>query len=118
MLLYANLYLQCPLASLFPHTISSWCQTVKLEIERMDVACCDGVSLLGEENRYVRRMPSTTSRAVCLMDSRTGKLKRRWEKVADAAMALGLTSASISYSIKNNKLREGGYLKYAEDEEN
>ena len=74
-----------------------------------------GVSLRGLENRYIRRMPSTTSRPVLLLDGATGRPKRRWEKVADAATALGLSSASISYSIRHNKVREGGYLKYEND---
>ena len=33
--------------------------------------------------------------------------KRRWDEVADAATALGLSSATISYSVRHNKVTEG-----------
>ena len=94
----------------YPHYHQVWAPHLK-----DSVAGFYGVSIRGLENRFIRRFKGTTAQGVCMIDVKTNRIKRRWEKVADAAKALGLCTASISYSIQNDKLREGCILRYARD---
>jgi hypothetical protein len=70
-----------------------------------------GICLKGEEDKYLRRMVSTTARVVEAVDA-TGVIQKRWDSVAAAAAALGVSTATISYSVRNRKQRDGLYLQY------
>ena len=71
-----------------------------------------GVCLKGFENKFFRKMASRTAVEIVAKDPVTGVVQHEWKRVADAAAALGLSTAGISYSIRTKKLRQGCVLGY------
>lgn len=71
-----------------------------------------GLCLPGDEDAYSKRPPGGGSKPVNLYDAQTGEVLNAWPKVGDAAAALGVSTAQISYSIRTKKLRDGTLLKY------
>lgn len=72
-----------------------------------------GVCLKGDEERFLRKTPSTTANAVNLIDPTTKQVKRKFAKVSEAAAFVGRNPCSISYAIKHQKLLDGCLVEYA-----
>lgn len=72
------------------------------------------ICLKGDEDRFLRRMPSTSANPVEITDPGTGKVVRRFDKVSEAASFLGKIPCTMSHAIRNRKLCNGFYVRYAQ----
>ena len=71
-----------------------------------------GVCLPEDEDRFLRRVPTALCRPIVMLDAKSNEVKKTWEKVSDAAAALGISTATVSYTIRTKRLRNGTLLKY------
>lgn len=73
-----------------------------------------GICLKGQEERFLRQMPSTTANPVNLIDPTTKEVKRKFAKVAEAAAYVGKHPSNVGYAIKHHKLLDGCLVEYAD----
>lgn len=76
-----------------------------------------GICLKGDEDKYLRRMNNTTARPVNLVDPATQQIKRKFDSVAAAAEYVGISTAGVSRSVRQRKLRDGYIMEYATEQE-
>lgn len=72
-----------------------------------------GICLKGNEDKYKRRVASTISHPIQQVEQESGTIKRKWDRVMDAAAYLGWSTAKVNYSIKKKKVIDGYVYQYA-----
>ncbi|GAQ88277.1 hypothetical protein KFL_004150010 [Klebsormidium nitens] len=74
-----------------------------------------GICLKGNEATYKRRVPPSAARPVEELEEKSGLVKRKWDKVSDAAASLGWSTAKVGYTIKKKTIINGLAYKSRED---
>ena len=81
-----------------------WCATEKVTLRGFY-----GICIKGNEERHTQRAVTSTCRVVKLVDPETGELKRKFDKVSEAAEYLSKSTSYISRAVRN-RLKPDGYI--------